>query len=328
MQPYPQPPQYPQPPMQQPYYPQPPAQQYAPQPAAVPQQVSAATRAAESSGDFVRIKDLGPGRLVLIIPTLLTENLPSKYPDASGKPKLQSRVTADVIVLDGEPYAFGGKPDDEFAPVPHTHQVAPVARHRGCYLSGAPLVGQLRKAVPTTAGGLSEGQGMIYGRIEKRRPAQPGGRASWVIADNPSPEDGATAQAWLDRMRAAQDVYSEPTLMQYAPAMPMPNAYYTPAAQEAWQQATQQPNYGPAPAQQPWPIQQPPQGWPQPVAQQPAPYLAGQAQTYAPGPAPQQQAQQGPQRPDAVPADFWTTLSPEQQAQMVASMAPQQRPPY
>lgn len=61
---------------------------------------------------------MNPGRLVAIIPTKIERGVA-----APGEPgKTQDRITADVLVIDGGPFTFGGKPLQR-PPVPDTMAV-------------------------------------------------------------------------------------------------------------------------------------------------------------------------------------------------------------
>ena len=91
------------------------------------------------------------GRLLLIRPTKIELQRPSqKFKDPQGNPTKADTITADVIVLDGPPFPYGGSPHEG---KPHTHfadripfeipsmwinQTVLVDQLRGCLEPGRP----------------------------------------------------------------------------------------------------------------------------------------------------------------------------------------------
>lgn len=128
-----------------------------------------------------RIRDLD-GRLVIIVPLNLqvVPNALSQIPGAT-----QERITADVFVLDGQPLAYGGRPEDPDTPSPHTLSITVPAKFEGMYLSQVGIVGALRAAV---------GKSVVLGRISRGTSGDPNRRAPWQLIKL-APEDPARAMA-------------------------------------------------------------------------------------------------------------------------------------
>jgi hypothetical protein len=105
-----------------------------------------------------RLRDLY-GRLLLIIPHKLDEGIPNRL----GKPgDTQDRMTADVIVLDGGPIAYGGTPE-KIPAVPHDKTASVPHKNSRMFLSQAGIISQCREAL---AKKLTSGQpGMVLGRL-------------------------------------------------------------------------------------------------------------------------------------------------------------------
>lgn len=105
-----------------------------------------------------RIRDLH-GRLLLVIPHKLEEGIPNRL----GKPgETQDRMTADVIVLDGGPIAFGGAPE-KLPPRPHTQTANLPHKNARMFISSVGLISQCREAL---AKKITTGQpGMVLGRL-------------------------------------------------------------------------------------------------------------------------------------------------------------------
>ena len=143
-QPYPQqyPPQYAQP---QGY---PPAQQqYGPPPAAPPPppQITYPTTMGDpdpkaSSVPRPRLQDIGrQNRLVLIRPLKIERGIPN----TQGKPgDVQDRMTCDVVIFDGGPVAWGGKPEKG---QPHTTQSPLPYEIPAMYISSGPIISQCER---------------------------------------------------------------------------------------------------------------------------------------------------------------------------------------
>ncbi len=82
--------------------------------------------------DFAR-----EGRLVLVKPTKIERNVPN----TKGKPgDTQDRLTADVVILDGAPFPYGGQPENGN---PHTHQAMIPHEIPGMFISSAGLISQV-----------------------------------------------------------------------------------------------------------------------------------------------------------------------------------------
>jgi hypothetical protein len=105
-----------------------------------------------------RMRDLY-GRLLLLIPHKLEEGLPNRL----GKPgDTQDRMTADVIVLDGGPIAYGGAPE-KIPAIPHDKTATVPYKRDRMFLSQAGVISQCRNAL---AKKVATGQpGMVLGRL-------------------------------------------------------------------------------------------------------------------------------------------------------------------
>lgn len=167
----PQQPQYTQQPAQQPQYA--PQQQYAaPAPAA-----PAGNGLVAQPGQFVRpgpppppgqgnmpsVSDL-QGRLLIIMPERIERQVPSKFTNNDGTVKLQDKLTATVVVLDGGPLQWGGtQPNSprQSANVPYVI--------KGLWIVQKGLVVQLEEALAMR---LAGGPGLGLGRLWKTGNAQ------------------------------------------------------------------------------------------------------------------------------------------------------------
>lgn len=158
-----------------------------------------------------RIREL-QGRLVIIVPLML-EIVPNALSVPPGQP--QKRITADVIVLDGGPMAYGGRPEAEDNPTPHTLTISTPARFTGMYLSQVGIVGALESAV---------GKGVVLGRVTRAASRSGGaaGRPPWQLTKL-APDDPARnlAKDFYAAMHAGQWTEPVPTPIAGAPAPSM-----------------------------------------------------------------------------------------------------------
>jgi hypothetical protein len=130
------------------------------------------------------------GRLLLIIPKGM-DKASSKETD--GTTSTYDRMTADVVVLDGPPMAYGGKPNGR-PPVPHD-KVAPIPwREVGMFISAKALISQSRNAWEKRQRGEP---GMVIGRLGYgEQPADPKLQAPWILT-TATEADKALARAYL-----------------------------------------------------------------------------------------------------------------------------------
>ena len=134
-----------------------------------------------------RVRDMY-GRLLLIIPHKLEEGVPNKM-DAG---KLQDRMTADVVILDGGPIAFGGAPE-KVPPRPHTQQANVPLKNTRQYISSVGLISQCRDAL---AKKVRTGQpGMVLGRLNVGEAK--GDQAPPYLLTPATDADKAIARAYL-----------------------------------------------------------------------------------------------------------------------------------
>lgn len=129
------------------------------------------------------------GRLILITPKLV-ERVLSRDPARAGQ--YDNRMTCDVVILDGGPVNYGGKPEgrpptqhDKVAQVPH--------RNRDMYVSSVGLVSQSREALEKRQKGEP---GMVLGRLGYGEQSDPTKSAPWLLI--PATEaDRVLARAYL-----------------------------------------------------------------------------------------------------------------------------------
>lgn len=138
-----------------------------------------------------RIRDMY-GRLLLIIPHKLEEGVRSNFKDNDGNAQTQDRMTADVIVLDGGPIAYGGQPE-RVGGAPHDKTAEVPLKNTRQFISNAGLISQCRQAL---AKKITTGQpGMVLGRLQVGE-AKGGNNAPYLLAP-PTEQDKAIARQYL-----------------------------------------------------------------------------------------------------------------------------------
>lgn len=302
------------PPPGQPYPQQaPPQQQYAPpqqaQPApgyggAHPQGAPAFRPPDPPQANIVRPRLLDFGRenrLVLISPIKIERNVPNTLGKTGD---VQDRMTADLVILDGPLFPFGGAPEKG---KPHTHTTPAIPYEvLSIYISSGPLISQCERR-------LGE---MVLGRLTIRD--LPNGNTSYRLLD-PSPADEALCAQYLADKMAGRISAPAPILAEQ-PTAPAGMYGQQPAAPP--QQA-----YAPQGAPQ---YQQPPQQAYAPAQVPQAPQYDGVPQGQIPG-QPQQQYAPGGYVPPAQQLDIdtppvgadpnWWAAQPPEYRQMVAAQA-------
>jgi hypothetical protein len=276
-----------------------PQQQYAPQASTQPaaQQVPAPggnpfskPKAGGPVEPRPRIKDLA-GRLVAFRATAFEANAVNNLAGPN-QDKTQPRVTADCYVFDGGTLVFGGSPDYERKPTPHTHQVETPTMFTNMWITSTNIIRALTETPP--GGVQGPAAGIVFGRIVRSEV----GQNPWNLEEVPetSPEFAHCVQVFVSWQSG-----------QAKPNVPVPLAQAAPSPQQLQQQATQQyqQQYGipaPGPAELAYAAQQAPQPYPPQPMPQPQ-------QQYAPQPVPQ--APQG--APDFPPPGPWQAV-PQQYA--------------
>jgi hypothetical protein len=114
------------------------------------------------------------GRLILITPKLV-ERVPARDKDRVGQ--YDNRMTADVVILDGGPCAYGGKPEGR-PPVPHDKVAQLPHRNRDMFISSVGLVSQCREALDKRQRGEP---GMVLGRLGYGEQSDPTKSAPWLL---------------------------------------------------------------------------------------------------------------------------------------------------
>ncbi len=140
----------------------------------------------EARPGFVRLDDL-VGRLVLIAPHSV-EQRPSTLPGAKEGATYES-ITADVIVLDGEP-------TETIDEIPYVVE--------GMYISGSAIVPQLKPKIRK--------RGLVLGRLSQQPSRKnPKFGKAWIL-EPPTEADKALARphahAYLERRQAEEDPFS------------------------------------------------------------------------------------------------------------------------
>ena len=136
------------------------------------------------------------GRLLMIIPKGMDKG---KGTDSEGKATEYDRMTADVIVLDGGPIAFGGDPGGR-PPIPHDKVENVPLRVTDMYISAKGLISQSSRAW-TKAQAKAPGA-FVVGRLgvgEKKNPAH---QAPWLLTKATDAEKD-TVRAYVRAVREA-----------------------------------------------------------------------------------------------------------------------------
>lgn len=132
---------------------------------------------AKPAAQFPSMEQL-KGRLVMVKPVKLTENIPSaKYKNPDGTPVLSSRIDAVVTVVDGPVPEFA---DTEFGPM---------------WISGSYQVTQLTPVLGRN--------GTILGRVNLKNPKQPKGQGNPWGFEAPTDADKQTARDYIAGKRVA-----------------------------------------------------------------------------------------------------------------------------
>jgi hypothetical protein len=249
------------------------------------------------------------GALVAYSPRIFTPAGAPGNTTGVGKSEPRDRVTADLIILETPaPIMFGGSPEWDQGPKPHTHTVTGPARFTGVWVSNGNIVKAL------APGGQPLVGAMVLGRIERSTQGQLPFNLVAVVG---TPDMDKAVQIY-SALNLGQLAYNEPQLIAggaYAVPAPANTVSYAPPV------AAPQPVVDPAYAA--WQAQQ-------------AAQAAGMAAVQAGFPG----AQVIPGYPVAPPAPVappppvgwtqagWDGLSPEQKAQVQASLPAQPPTPF
>jgi len=173
-----------------------------------------------------RVADIA-GRMVAFTPTALALSMPGIKPGT-----FQDRITTDVVVLDGGPLAFGGKPEKG---APHTLVISTPCEFTAMYVSQTNMVAALRGSV---------GSGVVLGRIVQGTTNVAGNNPPWNLAPiDPSSHAYELAIDYWSARSLGQIVKPEPQPIAGAPA---PTLAYTHAVTMPHNQNTGQPVANPA----------------------------------------------------------------------------------
>ena len=242
-----------------------------------------------------RPRDL-EGCLVAYAPRVFTPAGAPGNTTGVGKSDPRDRVTTDVYLLEslpGRPVLFGGSPDYEADPKPHTHSITGPARWSGAWVSNTNIV----KALAPDGHPLV-GQ-MVLGRIARSEV----GNKPFNLVDVAGTPDMDKAIAIWSALQMGGATYNEPVPLAGAPVPAPANS------------VTYAPNPNP-PQPTAWTV--PPTA--PPVDPAYAAWLATQA---AATPVPQPPAAPAGPPPHLLAqgwtATSWATLTPQQQAQVLAA---------
>lgn len=130
------------------------------------------------------------GRLVLIIPKLV-EKVPSQDEKAPAG-TMVDRMTADVIVLDGGPLHYGGKPE-KLPPIPHDKVAQIPFRQASMYVSAVGVISQCRDALAKRERGEP---GMVVGRWMTGQQSDPRKQPPYLL-EKATDADKALARQYL-----------------------------------------------------------------------------------------------------------------------------------
>lgn len=131
-----------------------------------------------------------PNRLVAIVGKKIEYGV--KAPGEGDKK--QDRITADVLVIDGGPFTFGGKPLQR-PPVPDTMMVQQLPfLALNMFISNKVLITQLERKV---------GNGIAVGRLYYGE-ATNGNHAPYKITEDPTPEEIDFVTRWWNAYQAGQ----------------------------------------------------------------------------------------------------------------------------
>jgi hypothetical protein len=134
-----------------------------------------------------RIRDCY-NRLLLIVPHKLEEGIPNRLQPG----QTQDRMTADVVVLDGGPINYGGKPEATPS-VPHNKVAGTPHKTNRMFISQVGIISQCREALARRAQGKP---GMVLGRLSVGEAPKPGQNPPYLLQP-PTDADKTIARSYL-----------------------------------------------------------------------------------------------------------------------------------
>jgi len=138
-------------------------------------------------GSGPRVGDL-KSRLLLILPERCDRGVASKYKNDDGSVRVQDKMIATCVVLDGGPLRWGATQQN---PQGSTGNVPYVIK--GLWILSSGLIAQLEDALALR---LSGGPGIALGRLWQAGPA---GNDPYVLAD-PSPQDAQLYDQYVSQV--------------------------------------------------------------------------------------------------------------------------------
>lgn len=130
------------------------------------------------------------GRLLLITPTGIERGITSPL-----KKEPHDRITADVVILDGDPIKGVLNKDNEVTHIYET-PLSPPHKLDAMWISQTVLVNQLRNA--------QKNSGMVLGRVTQLPPVKAGNNKSWSL-DAPTEDDKKVARAYIESTKVDPD---------------------------------------------------------------------------------------------------------------------------
>lgn len=123
-----------------------------------------------SASTFPAMKQLR-GRTLIIRPTKLETGLPNTLQPGT----TYDRMTADVIVLDGEP--IEGRLDDDDNLTPFDEPLVAPFKLESMYISGAKLITECKGKLPRG----EQPAGLVIGELTKLPPQKAGRKGAWSL---------------------------------------------------------------------------------------------------------------------------------------------------
>jgi len=123
-----------------------------------------------SSSTYPSFKQLR-GRVLIVRPTKLEKGLPNTLQPG----QTRDRMTADVVVLDGDPIT--ARLDDDDNETPFDEPLVPPFKLEDMYISGNKLISECKGKLP--AG--DKPAGLVIGELTKLPPLKAGQKGAWSL---------------------------------------------------------------------------------------------------------------------------------------------------
>ena len=123
-----------------------------------------------SASSFPAMKQLR-GRVLIVHPTKLEAGLPNTLQPGT----TYDRMTADVIVLDGDPIT--GRLDDDDNETPFDEPLVPPFKLESMFISGAKLITECKGKLPRG----EQPAGLVIGKLTRLAPQKAGRKGAWSL---------------------------------------------------------------------------------------------------------------------------------------------------